>query len=282
MLHCVANPIRHPDRSPPADGRDDEHRGSRARRRSRSKALLTPIGHPAGGVGGVVERLGRRRQRERPERVDHHRQLLGVGLADRLLGHARRRPVGDAPRVEAQRARLDAPAAEEVAAHVVEDLVAVEVGVVVRRGDHVGPVVEPAGHERAHHRAVELEGLVHGRRLVLAAADGLEVVDGEGVGIEVAVPARRRRGGRGRGCRPRSGRRPAPTRRSASRSSWATSSVGPAEVPLPVRRVLEQLALARSGSGGGGAPRPGVSMTRWRLPAPAATQRWVVPLGTTT
>src|SRR3954469_16826208 len=130
---------------------------------------------PAGRVGRVVEGFGHRRQRERAEGVDHHGQLVGALLPDRRLRHTGGGSVGDPARMKGEGAGLDAAATEERAADVEEDFVRVDVGVVIRRGDDIRPVVEPAGAERAHHRAVQLEGLVHGRRLVLAAGDGLEV-----------------------------------------------------------------------------------------------------------
>src|SRR5688500_16834626 len=49
-------------------------------------------------------------------------------------------------------------------------------------------VVGP-GTEAADHESVALEGLMYRRRLVHSSHDGLEVVDVEGPGIEVPVPA---------------------------------------------------------------------------------------------
>lgn len=83
---------------------------------------------------------------------------------------------------------LDALARHEIAVAVVDDLVAVDVAVVVGRGDAVGMVIEQPGHKRTNDEIMPLEHLVDRRRLVHAARDGLEVVDADGPRIEAAVP----------------------------------------------------------------------------------------------
>ena len=105
---------------------------------------------------------------------------------------ARLRAVGEPGRVQRDRALLDAGALarHEVAAGV-EDA--------SRRsrrwrgctapGSPSRVVVEQARHERADDEVRPLEGLVHRRRLVQPAGDRLEVVDGERVRVEAAVPA---------------------------------------------------------------------------------------------
>ena len=83
----------------------------------------------------------------------------------------------------------DAPARHEVAFHVVDDFVGIDVGVVVRRRNRERVVVEQARHERAHHEARAVERLMHRRRLMHAAGDRLEVVDVERERPQVTVPA---------------------------------------------------------------------------------------------
>ena len=61
--------------------------------------------------------------------------------------------------------------------------------VVVRRRDGQRVVVELARHEAADHEVARLEGEVHGRRLVDAPGDRLEVADVERERPQVAVPA---------------------------------------------------------------------------------------------
>src|SRR5439155_127121 len=91
--------------------------------------------------------------------------------------------------MDRERRDLHASAAHEVAGHVVDDLVTVDVRVVVRRRDRERVVVELAGHERADDEVARLEGLVDGRRLVDPAGDRLEVTDVEPERPEVADPA---------------------------------------------------------------------------------------------
>ncbi len=113
---------------------------------------------------------------------------------------------------------------------------------VVGRGDDVGSVVEPAGHERAHDGSGHLKGLVHRRGLVLAPGDRFEVGDVEGVGVEMPVPGddvervviervdRRAVADEDEHV----GRRPV---------IEIAQLGGPPEVPLPVGGVLEELPL---------------------------------------
>ena len=58
-------------------------------------------------------------------------------------------------------------------------------------------VVVHAGSKGADHEVVPLKGLVHGRRLVDAAGNGLKVPRIEGVGVVVAVPSDHVKGVRG-------------------------------------------------------------------------------------
>ena len=80
-------------------------------------------------------------------------------------------------------------ARHEGALDVVQHLVRVHVGVVVRGGNGLRMVVEQPRHEGADYEARPVEGLVHRRRLVDAPGDRLEVLDVEGVGPQMAVPA---------------------------------------------------------------------------------------------
>ena len=88
-----------------------------------------------------------------------------------------------------ERADLDPATAHEVAGDVVDDLVAVDVGVVVGGRDGQRVVVELPRHEGADDEVLALEGLVDGRRLVDPSGDRLEIADVEDVGVQVAVPA---------------------------------------------------------------------------------------------
>ena len=136
-------------------------------------------------------RPARLAQVQRAERVDHDGQLVEVLGADRPLGRAGLRAVGEAGRVQRDRALLDAGAAAGlvVAAGVEQHLVGVDVVVVVRHRDRQRVVVDLARHERADHEVRPLERLVHRRRLVHPAGDRLEVVDRERPRVEAAVPA---------------------------------------------------------------------------------------------
>ena len=128
---------------------------------------------------------------ERPEGVDHDGELVEPLRAEAALDRARLRAVRVPARVQRDRAAADARALAGlvVAADVEHDLVAVDVGVVVRHRHGQRVVVDLARHEVADDEVVALEDLVHRRRLVHAAGDRLEVGDVEGVRVEAAVPA---------------------------------------------------------------------------------------------
>src|SRR5688500_10927466 len=119
---------------------------------------------PRPGVLRVLGLHGGGAEAERPEGVDHHRHLVGAGLADGRLHASRLRAMHEPRRAEADRAEPDARPlpGHEVAPHVEEHLVGVDVGVVVGHRHGLGMEVEEAGHERADHEVGPLEGLVDG------------------------------------------------------------------------------------------------------------------------
>src|SRR5918995_3339646 len=105
-------------------------------------------GAPGERVPRVVELTPERREPDWAERVPHHRELLGALRPEGLLDKAGLRTVGEARWVQRDRPELDPPARAEVARDVVDRLLALEVGVVVRDGDRLGVVVEFARAER--------------------------------------------------------------------------------------------------------------------------------------
>src|SRR6266566_573419 len=143
---------------------------------------------PRVGIPIVLHRDGLACEVQRMEGVDHHRQLLGRLLADAGLDGARVWPVRDARGVHGERADVDATTAHEIARDVVDDLVGVDVGVVVGRGNRERVVVELTRDEAADDEVARLEGQMNRRGLVDAAGYRLEVLDVEGKGPQVAVP----------------------------------------------------------------------------------------------
>jgi hypothetical protein len=150
---------------------------------------LNALWQPAPVVIFIFDGQGVLGELEGAESIDHHRQLAGLFGADALFHRAGVRPMRDAAGVQGDHAPLHVLAAHEVAIHIVEHLVAVDVAVVVGRRDGQRVVIVQARHERADDEVVRLEGLVHRRRLVYPPGDGLEIVDGKSVGVEVAIPA---------------------------------------------------------------------------------------------
>lgn len=126
---------------------------------------------------------------QRAESVHHDGQFAGFFGADAFFHRAGVRAVRDAAGVQRDHAALHVFAAHEVAVHVIEHLIGVNVGVVVGCGNRERVVVVHARHEGADHKVVPVEGLVYRRRHVQATRDRLEIVDAEREGIHETVPA---------------------------------------------------------------------------------------------
>jgi hypothetical protein len=168
----------------------------RIRLRERKNYAIVPVlahirGHggreaiilPTHGVVGVVVFLGPAGELEGAEGIHHDGQFVGGFFADRGLGGAGVRAVGDTVRVEGKGSDIYAAPAHEVAVDIVDDFFAVYVGVIVGGWDGERVVVILARNEGANHEVVGLKGLVDGRRLVDATCYGLEIADVKDVGV---------------------------------------------------------------------------------------------------
>ena len=102
---------------------------------------------PGPGVVRILDGARLLADAKRGEGVDHHSQLVGPRLAERLLRASGLRAVHEPGRVQGDRPRSDAGplAAHEVPGDVEQDLVAVDVGVGVGDGDRLGVEVEWPG-----------------------------------------------------------------------------------------------------------------------------------------
>src|SRR6266511_729050 len=108
----------------------------------------------------VVELLRELRQLQRMERVAHHRELVGLVHADRLLRKPRLRTMGEARRVQRDRADVHSASRAELAGDVIDHLLRLEVRMVVRDRHRERVEVELARTERADHEVAALERLV--------------------------------------------------------------------------------------------------------------------------
>ena len=123
------------------------------------------------------------------EGVDHHGELFGFLGSDAFLHCSGMRTVGNAGRMQRDHSSRDILAAHEVAIDVVEYFIAVDIAVIVWRGNSIGMVVVKPGAERTHDEVVRFEGLVHGRWLVYASGNRFEIVNGESEGIAISIPS---------------------------------------------------------------------------------------------
>ncbi len=121
--------------------------------------------------------------------VDRDGQLVGRGFAERRLDRTGLRAVRRAGGVQRDGALFDAAARHEVPRRVVDDLVAVDRCVIVRRRNRERMIVEHARREQDERRARRVPDLVRRRRLVQLAGDRRVLVGVERERIAVAVPA---------------------------------------------------------------------------------------------
>src|SRR4051812_45426980 len=98
------------------------------------------------------------------------------------------RTVRNAVGMNRHRCRLDAAPRHEVALHVINDLVRIDVRVVVRRGYRERVIVEQTRNKRAHDESRPVERLMDGRRLMHPSGNRLEVVDVEREWPQMTVP----------------------------------------------------------------------------------------------
>ena len=149
------------------------------------------------------------------------------------------RTVRDAGRMEGQRLRPDAASAREVAANVVDELVAVDGRVGVRAGDRLGMEVRHARDEGADEGAPRRERRVDRRGEVDETGLRLEREDREGERPDGPVPAHDVEGGRGRLAEDEA----IPPLHEDALGPWARAAeVGAPEVPVRVGGVHPQLA----------------------------------------
>src|SRR5579859_3036650 len=139
---------------------------------------------PTKWVLWVVEPLGVGGQLQRVECVHHHGQLFGALRAQALFHRARMRSVWNATRVQRNRANLDAFTSTEVAAHVIDHLVRVNVAVIVWHWHREWVVIQLARTERADDEPWPLEGLMDRRRLLQVIERQQSAASGRGLRIE--------------------------------------------------------------------------------------------------
>ena len=87
------------------------------------------------------------------------------------------RPVRDAARMQRDVSGGNVVAAHEIAVHVIQHLIRINVAVVVRGRNGLRMVIVEARAEGTHHKCGGLEGDVDGGRLVYAPRNRFEIMD---------------------------------------------------------------------------------------------------------
>src|SRR5450432_2120313 len=107
-----------------------------------SVGILQKLFRPAHRIPWIfyLQRLGGRHQRM--ESIHHHGQLFGLFRPDAALNGAGMRPMGNATWMQGEHSAGDMLTAHEVAVHIIEQLVTVDITVIIRRRDSLRVVVE--------------------------------------------------------------------------------------------------------------------------------------------
>src|SRR5688572_15165609 len=83
---------------------------------------------------------------------------------------------------------FDALATHEIAIAVVKHFIAVDVAVIIRRGDAFGVIVKETWHERTNHEVIASKGLMSGWWHVQAPCNRLKIAHVENPGEQIAIP----------------------------------------------------------------------------------------------
>jgi hypothetical protein len=98
------------------------------------------------------------------------------------------RPVRDSARMQRNRAALNSTPRPEIAAHIKENFVGLDVVVDPRDFYRFRMCIEEAWRERANNVSANLEGLMNGGRLMDGAGDRLKILRVESKRIQISVP----------------------------------------------------------------------------------------------
>src|SRR2546421_4354758 len=144
---------------------------------------------PALRIFLVVERNSLLSELECMLRVEHHRQLFGSRSVLACHDRTRMRPVRNTARMQRDRSRFNSPTRPEIAAHVKQNFVGLDVIVHPRDPDRLWMRIEHAWSKCADDITANLECLMDWRRLVDRAGNLLEVLGIKCERIKVSVPA---------------------------------------------------------------------------------------------
>ncbi len=122
------------------------------------------------------------------ERVDHYGEFFRFGFADASLVSPGVRSMRNACRMQRNVATINAGSAHKITFYVVQNLIRIDVGMIVRCRNRLGVIIVHPRHKTADDKGIGLECLVDRRGLVHAPCDGLEIVDGHGIRKVVTIP----------------------------------------------------------------------------------------------
>src|SRR5262245_57821422 len=151
--------------------------------------MAVPLIQPALRILLVVERNSLLGELKRVLRVEHHRQLFSSRSVLARHDRTRMRPVRNPARMQRNRSRLNPTARPEIAAHVKQNFVRLDVIVHPRDPDGFWMRIEHAWGKCADDITANLECLMDWRRLVNCASNRLEVLRVKREWINVAIPA---------------------------------------------------------------------------------------------
>ncbi len=121
--------------------------------------------------------------------IHHHRQLLCFLCPQASLDGTGMRTMRDPARMQGDHPLCHVLPAHEVTIHIIQQLIAVDIAVVVGGGYCPGMIVEQSWTKRTYYKVMPLESLVHRRRLMYPPGYRLEIMNAEGKWITAAIPA---------------------------------------------------------------------------------------------
>src|SRR5262245_4318786 len=122
------------------------------------------------------------------ESIYHYRQLFRFFGANTLFHRTGVWAVRNTTGMQCDHTTRYILTAHEIAIHIIQHFITVDVAVVVRRRYCLRMVIEQTRTERTHHIVITLKGLVYGRRLVYTAGNRLKIVNAESKRITITVP----------------------------------------------------------------------------------------------
>ena len=122
------------------------------------------------------------------ESIYHYSQLLGFFFANAFFHCTRMWAMWYASRMQGNHSPRYIFTAHEISINIVQQLIAIDVGMVVRGRNGLWMIIIHSGHKTANHKVVCIKSLMHRWWLVHTACNGFKIVDAENKWIAATIP----------------------------------------------------------------------------------------------